>query len=132
MTKHTLAFPITVEGKEISSVTIRRPKGRDMAAIGDEVANLARFFARNSVVMAQAAAEFEKAGKEMPDDYMPAEASPPDASVYKAMIAVAATLADLGDAAADLDMVDLNAITGKALIAGEAVGRGAQTSGDEQ
>lgn len=132
MAKYPLAFPITVDGKEISSVTIRRPKGRDMAAIGDEVAHLARFFARNSTVMAQAAAELAAAGKDLPDDFMPADADPPDASVYKAMIAVAATLADLGEAAADLDMVDLNAITGKALLAGEPVGRGAQTNGGEQ
>lgn len=144
MTKYDLQFPLEVDGKTISSVTLRRPKGKDMVAIGDHIAALARFYASNAAAMRgaleKAAAAGVKAaqdGAEAPPadeigDIDAAALTPPDASVYKAMVAVAAQLADLGEAAGELDLVDLQEIAARALNPGEARGRGVARSGGER
>lgn len=144
MTKYDLNFPIEVDGKTISTITLRRPKGRDMVAIGDHVAVLTRFYAANAKAMqgnleAVIAAGLKAAeeGAEAPnpddlDDIDTAALTPPDASVYAAMVAVAAQLADLGEAAGDLDLADLQEITARALNPGEARGRGEAKTGGAQ
>jgi hypothetical protein len=129
--KYDLKFPIEVGGKTVTSVTIRRPKGRDMVAIGDHVATLGRFYAANSKVFAEAtqkaiaagiAAAAEGASAPPVDALGDVDATlltPPDAAVYAAMVAVAAQICDLGDAAGDLDAVDLSQIATRALDPGE-------------
>lgn len=144
MTKYDLKFPIEVDGKTISTITLRRPKGRDMVVIGDHVASLARFYAANAAAMQgslqAAVAAGVKAAQEgaeapNPDDLGgidETKLTPPDSAVYGAMVAIAAQLADLGDAAGDLDLVDLQEIAAVALNPGEAPGRGEAQSGGAQ
>lgn len=144
MSKYDLKFPIEVDGKTISTLTLRRPKGRDMVAIGDHVSALARFYAANAVAMQgslqAAVAAGVKAAQEGADAPNPddlggideTKLTPPDGAVYAAMVAIAAQLADLGDAAGDLDLVDLQEIAARALNPGEAPGRGGTRSGGEQ
>lgn len=138
--KYELQYPLEVDGKTISTVTIRRPKGRDMVAIGDHVAVMARFYATNARAMqeaiakAAAGAQAAQGGADAPsaddlDDIDATALTPPDANVYRAMVAIAARLADLGDAAEDLDMTDLQEIATRALNQGEAPGRGGARNG---
>lgn len=145
--KYDLQFPIEVDGNTISSVTLRRPKGKDMVAIGDHVAALARFYASNAAAMRGALAKTVAAGvkaaqegKEAPpldeadelDDIDASALTPPDAAVYKAMVAVAGQLAGLGENAGELDLVDLQEIAARALNPGEAQGRGGARTGGEK
>lgn len=144
MAKYDLQFPVEVDGKTISTITLRRPKGRDMVAIGDHVAALARFYAANAkamrgslekVIAAGLKAAEEGAEAPNPDDLEDIDAAaltPPDAKVYAAMVAVAAQLADLGDAAGDLDLADLQEIAARALNPGEQAGRGGARNGGAQ
>lgn len=114
MKKHALKYPLSIDGKEIASVTIRRPVGRDMVLIGDHLATLGRY-----------AADQAKSEADGGSDVIPSSA------VFAAMVAIAACLADLGDAAGDLDLEDLSAITAQALNAGEALGRGDAANGGD-
>jgi len=135
MITHALHYPITVNGSTISSVSIRRPKGGDMVAIGDDVAHLMRFYSSNAKVVqeiADAQAVAKLTGKEADLEAIGSKINPPDGKVYQAMIAIAAQLAGLGDAAVELDVEDLQEIAAKALNTGEAPGRGAAKTGDEQ
>lgn len=104
-----LDFPIEIDGKTISEVKVRRPKGKDMVALGDHF---------------QAVARFEQAG----------ENAVPDAATFKTMVMIAAQLADLGEeAAGELDMVDLVSISNAAFQhLGKLPGRGEQKSGERQ
>lgn len=112
--KYDLKYPIEKDGLTISSVTIRRPKGRDMVAIGDDLSTLVKFYQ-----------EIEREGKD-------GGIAAPSSAVFAAMVSIAAQLADLGDAAGDLDQDDLNEIITRALNSGEASGRGEVLIGDEQ
>lgn len=144
MAKYELQFPIEVDGKTISSVTLRRAKGKDMVAIGDHVAVLARFYAANAKAMqgsiekaVSAGLKAAEAGDDAPgsnvlDDIDTTSLTPPDAAVYRAMVAVAAQLADLGDAAGELDLIDIQEIAARALNPGEVRGRGGAQNGDAQ
>lgn len=111
--KYDLKYPFLKDGMTISSVTIRRPKGRDMIAIGDDLSTLVKFYKEVESVGESGVAE-------------------PSSAVFGAMVSIAAQLADLGDAAGDLDQDDLNEIIKLALISGEASGRGEVLTGDEQ
>lgn len=129
--KYDLQFPIELDGKTISSVTLRRTKGKDMVVIGDHVATLARFHASNATAIASIAkmtAATEDGGA-IPDDINVDGINPPDSNVYRAMVAIAGHLADLGEAAGELDLVDLQEITGLALNPGESQGRGKARNG---
>lgn len=109
-TKIKLRFPIDVDGKTISEVTIRRPRGKDMIALGDHFAAVARF---------------ENAG----------DGAVPDAAAFRAMVAIVGTLADLGeDAAGELDMVDLTEVMTKGFadVGKSSQGRGKSEIGSEQ
>jgi len=137
--KYELKYPIEVDGKTVSSVTVRRPKGRDMVEIGDHVAVLARFYAANAEALkdairkgAKASAKAARDGADGLEDIDATKLTPPDGKVYAAMLAVAARLADLGDAAGDLDFTDMQEIATLALQSGEAVGRGGARNGGEQ
>lgn len=140
MAKYELQFPIEVDGKTISSVTLRRAKGKDMVAIGDHVAALARFYTANAKAVEKAISAGLRVGEgerngptpDDGDDIDVAAMTPPDASIYRAMVAVAGQLADLGDAAGDLDLVDLQEIAARAFNPGEARGRGGAQNGDAQ
>ena len=110
--KYALKYPIENDGMTIASVTIRRPRGRDMVAIGDHLSTLIKFYN-----------DSEAAG----DNGIAA----PSSAVFGAMVAIAACLADLGDKAGDLDQDDLNEIITRALNSGEAPGRGEVLTGDE-
>jgi phosphoribosylformylglycinamidine (FGAM) synthase-like enzyme len=134
MNKHELKYPITVNGATISSVTIRRPKGGDMVVIGDQVAELMKFYTANAkaaqeIAVADAAAKL--AGTEADFEAIAAKMTPPTSKVFSAMIDIAACLAGLGDGAAELDVTDLQDIAGKALNTGEVSGRGTEQTGDE-
>lgn len=135
MAKHNLRHPIEIDGKTITTVTLRRPKGRDMVAVGDHIAVLARFYAANAKVVsagiakaAAAGAAAAQGGASAPpadeaEELAGIDASaltPPDAAVYRAMVAVVGQIADLGEAAGDLDMADLQALAAQALAPGEA------------
>lgn len=104
--KYDLQFPIEHDGKTISSVTVRRPKGRDMVALGDHFPSLAKFDGKTGNTT-------------------------PDAAAFRAMVAVVGTLADLGEeVAGELDLTDLQAITVAAFAnLGESQGRGKARSG---
>lgn len=134
MNKHDLKYPITVNGSTISSVTIRRPKGGDMVVIGDQVAEIMKFYAANAkaaqeIAVAEAAAKL--AGTEADFEAIASKMTPPTSKVFSAMVDIAACLAGLGDNAPDLDVADLQDIVGKALNTGEALGRGVEKTGDE-
>lgn len=58
-----------------------------------------------------------------------AKMTPPTSAVFSAMVDIAGRLAGLGDAAAELDVTDLQDIAGKALNTGEAPGRGTVETG---
>ncbi|ELT47717.1 phage tail assembly protein [Brucella intermedia] len=135
MTKHTLQYPIEINGSTVSSVTIRRPKGGDMVVIGDDVAHLMRFYASNArasqeINNAQVAAELS--GSEPDFEKIASKMTPPDSRVYSAMVAIVGRLTGIGEAAEELDVADLQDIAARALNTGEAPGRGAATNGDEQ
>lgn len=135
MTKHTLQYPIEINGSTVSSVTIRRPKGGDMVVIGDDVADLMRFYSSNAkaaqeINTAQVAAEL--AGSEPDFEKIAAKMTPPDSRVFSAMVAIVGRLTGIGEAAGELDVVDLQDIAAKALNTGEVPGRGAATNGDGQ
>ncbi|KAB2689646.1 phage tail assembly protein [Brucella tritici] len=135
MTKHTLHYPIEINGSTLSSVTIRRPKGGDMVVIGDDVAHLMRFYSSNAkaaqeINNAQIAAEL--AGSEPDFEKIAANMTPPDSRVFSAMVAIVGRLTGIGEAAEELDVADLQDIAAKALNTGEAPGRGAATNGDKQ
>lgn len=131
---HTLKYPIEVNGATISSVTIRRPTGGDMVAIGDQVADLMKFYSSNAdavkqITMAQAAASLMN---EEPDlEALGVKITPPDSKVFFAMVTIAGRLAGIGETAELLDVEDLQEIAGKALATGEASGRGVAATGDE-
>lgn len=126
MVKYDLKTPIEINGTTIASVTIRQPKGRDMVEVGDDFATLARFYAANAraitAAMEQAAAagaEDAAAGKDAPDygrlaGIDAAAITPADASIYKAMIAVAGQMTGIGDGAAELSVPDLTEIATRA------------------
>lgn len=130
--KHDLAYPIEVNGATVSSVTIRRPKGSDMVAIGDQVADLMKFYSANARAV-QEIATMQKAAElsgEEPDlEAVGAKMTPPDSKVFSAMVVIVGRLAGLGDAAGDLDVSDLQEIAAKALSTGEAPGRGVAKTG---
>lgn len=131
--KYDLQFPIEVDGKTVSSVTLRRPKGKDMVAIGDHVAALARFYSSNATAIVGAAAKVAAVENGQNADEIDAGSiTPPDAAVYRAMVEIASRLAGLGDDAGELDLVDLNEITARALNPGEAQGRGEAANGGGQ
>jgi len=130
--KHDLAYPIEVNGSTVASVTIRRPKGSDMVAIGDQVADLMKFYGANAkaireIAFAQEAAKLS--GEEADLEALGSKVTPPDSKVFAAMVAIAGRLAGLGDAAGDLDVSDLQEIAAKALSTGEAPGRGVAETG---
>lgn len=112
--KYDLKYPFLKDGMTISSVTIRRPKGRDMIAIGDDLSTLVKFY------------------KEVESEGNDGGIAAPSSAVFASMVSIAAQLADLGDAAGDLDQDDLNEIITRALNSGEASGRGEVLTGDEQ
>ncbi|WP_276200175.1 phage tail assembly protein [Chelatococcus sp. XZ-Ab1] len=132
MAKYDLKYPIEVDGKTISTVTIRRPKGKDMVVIGDHVAALARFYTSNAKAMKGSLEKAVAAGLKAAEDGASAppvddldeidaaELTPPDAAVYRAMVAIADRIADLGEAAGELDLVDLQEIATRSLNPGEA------------
>ncbi len=133
MNKHDLKYPITVNGATISSVTIRRPNGGDMVAIGDQVAELMMFYSSNAkalqeYVLAEATAKLSGTGADL--EAIAAKMTPPTSAVFSAMVDIASRLAGLGEAAAELDVTDLQDIAGKALNTGEAPGRGTVETGD--
>ncbi|MDR6431312.1 phage tail assembly protein [Brucella pseudogrignonensis] len=131
---HTLKYPIDVNGSTISSVSIRRPTGGDMVAIGDQVADLMTFYSSNAEVAKQIAfaeAAAKVTGTEPELDAIGAKITPPGSNVFSAMIAIAACLAGLGDNAGLLDVEDLQEIASKALSTGEARGRGEEQTGGE-
>ncbi len=134
MNKHDLNYPIEVNGSTVTSVTIRRPKGRDMVVIGDQVAELMKFYTANAkaaqeIAVVEAAAKL--AGTEADFEAIAAKMTPPTSKVFSAMIDIAACLAGLGDDAAELDVTDLQDIAGKALNTGEVPGRGTVQTGEE-
>lgn len=107
--KVKLEFPVDVDGKTISEVTVRRPKGKDMVALGDHF---------------QALAKFEQAG----------ESAVPDAAAFKTMVMIVAVLADVGeDVASEMDMADLINVSTKAFQhLGNLPGRGTRRNGGGQ
>lgn len=130
MSKYDLKFPIEVNGSTISSVTIRRPKGGDMVAIGDQVADLMKFYSVNAKAV-QLFADAAATGEEVDPELIGAEMTPPGSKVFAAMIAIVGRLAGIGEAAAELDVTDLQDIAAKALSTGEAPGRGEAKTGGE-
>lgn len=108
-----LSYPIVVDGKTIASVTIRRPRGRDMVMIGNSISTLMSFHQNTN-------------GEDNTGNI-----NTPTSEVFSAMITITSCLADLGDAAGDLDLEDLSAITAQALNAGEALGRGDAANGGD-
>lgn len=109
MTKIQLQFPIEVGGKSISSVTVRRPKGKDMVALGDHLSALSRF-----------------------DGDTPGAV--PDAAAFRAMVASVAALADLSEEeAGELDLADLIEIANHGFAhLGNLKGRGTPKAGAKQ
>ena len=99
MCRVELQFPIEVDGKSISSVTIRWPKGKAMPAFRRHLNDLLKC---NPAVV-------------------------PDASAFKSMVSAIAALAGLSEKeAGDLDIIDINAIAAAAFMEfGSWPGRGA-------
>ena len=104
--KHEVVVGGTVKFAAGSKLSIRRPKAKDMIAIGDHLPALAAL------------------DQDRPEDAM-------NSSVFKAMVAIAATLTDIGEEAAlELDFDDLVTIGTEAFaVAGEAQGRGEAQAG---
>ena len=84
MTAVPLQYPLNRDGQSIASVTVRRPTGGDMIAIGDHL----------PVLMALADGDTAKL----------------NAGVFRAMVDVAGALTGLGEDAARLDFEDLQAV----------------------
>jgi hypothetical protein len=99
--KYDLVHAIEVDGATITSVTIRRPKGKDLVKIGDHLATIAK------------------------------TEDAPDAAAFSAMIAIAAHMTGIDiKAAEELDSEDLQVIIGKALEPlGERQGDGKAKTG---
>lgn len=89
MTTVPLAYPLSINGQTISSLTIRRPSGADMVAVGDHLPAL----------MALQDGDVTKL----------------NAGVFAAMVAVAGALSGLGDDAGKLDFEDLQTVVTEAL-----------------
>ena len=86
MTQVTLQYPLDRDGQTVSTVTVRRPTGGDMIAIGDHL----------PVLMSLAEGGTDKL----------------NASVFTAMVDVAGALTGLGADASRLDFDDLqNVVT---------------------
>lgn len=103
MTQITLNYPITRDGQTISSVTVRRPTGGDMVAIGDHF----------PVLMGLAEAGGDKL----------------NAAAFRAMVEVAGALTGLGDDASMLDFDDLQTVVTQGLGALGNSPPGSQTTG---
>lgn len=109
MNSITLKHPITVDGVSIASVTLRRPKAKDMIAIGDHLPALAALDAKDETKAIDGMSR----------------------KVFEAMVAVVGTLGQIGvDTAMELDFEDLVLITTEAFdFLGEGQGDGAATNG---
>lgn len=140
--KHDLKYPVEIKGNTISSVTIRRAKGRDMVAIGDKMKVVIKYFMSMASASAMTAnkpdaKKPEKAATDQPDidqdddlefiDLSKFEA--PGSDVYAGMVAICGQLCDLGEDAADLDTEDIQEIVIKVVNSGEHQGRGAARNG---
>lgn len=98
-----LEFPIVVNDATVSAVTVRRPTGSDMIAIGDHL----------PVLMALAG-DGDKATALTSD-------------VFRAMVAVAGALTGLGDDAGKLDFADLQSVVTEGM---SALGESPASAGD--
>lgn len=101
-----------------------------MVAIGDQVADLMKFYSVNAKAV-QLFADAAATGEEVDPELIGAEMTPPGSKVFAAMIAIVGRLAGIGEAAAELDVTDLQDIAAKALSTGEAPGRGEAKTGGE-
>lgn len=106
-----LKHPIEFEGASIASVTLRRPKAKDMIAIGDHLPVLASLDTGDE---AKAIANMDR-------------------KVFEAMVAVVGTLSQIGEPAAmELDFEDLLAVASEAFdTMGEGKGDGADATGEK-
>lgn len=103
MSKIELKHPVEHEGATYTSITMRRPKAKDMIALGDHMPALAS-----------------------------AESGQVGASVFEAMVAVISTLGSIPhEAALELDFEDLTNVATRALSQmGEADEGGAEATGE--
>jgi hypothetical protein len=112
---HILKHPLTVDGKTISVVTFRRPKARDMIVIADALPVLTEMSERVQATLKEAGVDGLQSTPEIEMKIGLLLAKQMTPATFRAMVTVASQLADLGEAAMDLDYADLSPIAMGAL-----------------
>lgn len=118
MTEVKLEYPVNIGGTTISAITLRRPKAKDMIALGDHLPALAALDTGEGD--AQVASN--------------AAAAAMSRKVFEAMVAIVSTLGSVDvDVAMELDYADLVNISTEAFgFMGEASEDGAEKTGAAQ